>query len=233
MKKVVSEVQRELDMEINKSIYKPVVCPGCGTTFYPRSTRQIYHNKKCGERYKRNLSKEFYPKPQPKELLVEPFVQGDIIFLPLTGKNVGKFAIVDNIPKNIYLGKYKFCCDGYGYPMTEYLDKMVHLHHLILGAPAEGMVVDHINNNRLDCRASNLRFISKGHNNYNKSSLRDDNSSGCTGVYFNGKKWYARISKSGKTYQLGHYNTYLEAVRARKKAEQEFYGESPHFYNKD
>lgn len=150
--------------------------------------------------------------------------------VPLHGRGVGHSVVLDDIANNRAFLNEKIYLDHYGYPFIVAEDgRMAHLHHLVKGYPPKGQVVDHINNDRLDCRLSNLRFISKGHNNFNKRALRDDNTSGHTGVYYDGRKWYARISYKGETYQLGSYESFEEAVRARRRAELEVYGENPHF----
>lgn len=49
--------------------------------------------------------------------------------------------------------------------------------------------------------------------------LRKDNTSGCTGVSAYRGKWRAVITFKGRTHLLGYFETYEEAVRARKEAE--------------
>lgn len=43
-----------------------------------------------------------------------------------------------------------------------------YLHHFLMGKPSKGMVIDHINRDKLDNRKSNLRFVTKAENNRNK-----------------------------------------------------------------
>ena len=45
-------------------------------------------------------------------------------------------------------------------PQQRYKGEKQLLHHLVLGSPPQGMVVDFINHNGLDCRVQNLRFAS-------------------------------------------------------------------------
>lgn len=53
-----------------------------------------------------------------------------------------------------------------------------------------------------------------------KRKNRSDNTSGCTGVYVTStKKYRSQITLSGKNYYLGTYNTFEDAVKARKNAE--------------
>lgn len=48
--------------------------------------------------------------------------------------------------------------------------------------------------------------------------------SGVTRVSRNKNKFEVRISKEGKEYYIGTFNTFEDAVEARKKAEVDFYG---------
>ena len=53
------------------------------------------------------------------------------------------------------------------------------------------------------------------------------NTSGARGVYLERKtgKWRARLRFKGKTYNFGTYANFDDAVKARKEAEQQIYGE--------
>jgi len=68
--------------------------------------------------------------------------------------------------------------------------------------------IDHINCNRRDNRASNLRLASQGQNQSN-SLLRKDNKSGYKGVYFFKQrgKWRASIRHNNKAIHLGLFDT--------------------------
>lgn len=87
--------------------------------------------------------------------------------------------------------------------------------------------IDHINGNRKDNRWVNLREVSPFENARNQGN-RKDNTSHCRGVNYDNRKnhrgkpkWVARISHKGVRYLLGRFDTYDEAVDARKKAEKE------------
>ena len=99
------------------------------------------------------------------------------------------------------------------------------LHRFIMNAP-KGKVVDHINHNKLDNRKCNLRVCTQSQNTMN-SSLRSDNSSGYTGVYWykSRSKWLVRITVNGKCINLGYYDDLEEAVKVRKEAEIKYFGE--------
>lgn len=57
--------------------------------------------------------------------------------------------------------------------------------------------------------------------------LISTNTSGARGVYYNSKskKWRARLRFQGKTYNLGSYKSFDDAVKARKNGEEKIYGE--------
>jgi hypothetical protein len=81
--------------------------------------------------------------------------------------------------------------------------------------------IDHINRDRSDNRIDNLRDVSNSVNAHN-SVTRKDNSTGVRGVYYNSinNNWRAIINIKGKTIDLGSYTSFVEAVHARKKAEE-------------
>lgn len=96
------------------------------------------------------------------------------------------------------------------------------MHRLVL-PPKEGVVIDHINRNKLDNRRANLRYTTQSLNTLN-SNMRTNNTSGYPGVYYRNErsKWAAYIRIHGeKRTHLGMFNTYEEAVAARQAVERE------------
>ena len=67
------------------------------------------------------------------------------------------------------------------------------------------------------------------------SLLSKRNSSGVKGVSYDKErnKWYASITKDNKTYNLGRYESFHDAVLIRFKKEIELFGEFSIYYNKD
>lgn len=78
--------------------------------------------------------------------------------------------------------------------------------------------VDHINGNKTDNRAQNLRLASREMNCRN-AFQRIDNTSGCVGVDRVGDRWRARIGGGANREELGTFSTFSAAVHARKAAE--------------
>lgn len=80
---------------------------------------------------------------------------------------------------------------------------------------------DHIDKNELNNRKYNLRPCSHQQNCCNRR-LREDNTSGFTGVYkhpYNYSKWRAQLNYNGKTYYGVARDTFEEAVVDRLKLE--------------
>lgn len=101
----------------------------------------------------------------------------------------------------------------------------LYLHRLIMNCP-KSMEVDHINNNPLDNRKTNLRICTHKENLKNMS-LSKRNTSGYKGVswYKRYNKWKVRIVYNGKDIHLGYYDTLDEAIQIRKQAEIKYFGD--------
>ena len=99
------------------------------------------------------------------------------------------------------------------------------LHRFIMNCD-NNMVVDHINHNSLDNRKSNLRICTQQQNIMN-TSKRCTNTSGVVGVWWNKRynKWQADIHIEGKKIYLGRFDTKEEAIKVRKQAEIDYFGE--------
>lgn len=100
------------------------------------------------------------------------------------------------------------------------------MHRLILGVDDSGVVVDHINRDGLDNRRSNLRVVTPQQNSINRS-IQGNNTSGTPGVNFrkDRNKWRAFITVDGKQISLGMYENKDDAIKARKAAEEKYFGE--------
>lgn len=130
--------------------------------------------------------------------------------------------------------KHTWHLDGRGYAMTCIDFKHVSAHSFIMGK-RKGLEIDHINRNKLDNRRENLRHVTHAVNMQNKDPkvLRPrygENGRVC-GIYptlnKKGFKSFIHIKENGKrkTIYLGSFHSYEEALKARKEAEDFYWGE--------
>lgn len=99
----------------------------------------------------------------------------------------------------------------------------VPLHHMLLGKPPKGMVVDFVNGNGLDCRRSNMRFATRAQDsqNYRKPVT---NTSGAKGVSEFRGRYVAQIRAFGPITHLGLFGSVEEAARAYDAAARDMHG---------
>ncbi len=95
---------------------------------------------------------------------------------------------------------------------------------------------DHIDRNELNNRKNNLRQATQMQNCQN-SSLRSNNKSGITGVYFHKRDsvWISQITVNKQKIILGKFIDKGDAIRARLNAEAKYFGEfapQQHLYEK-
>ena len=125
-----------------------------------------------------------------------------------------------------------FCwyLDSCGYVVARYdTDRHVTMGRLLLGVIDEDWTkiqVDHKNGDKKDNRRENIRLATPSQNGINKD-ISKNNQSGKKGVIFNrfAKKWSASIGFSNKAINLGYFDKIEDAVKARKEAEEKYYGE--------
>ena len=100
------------------------------------------------------------------------------------------------------------------------------MHRLVMKCFDEDFVVDHIKHIPFDNRKSELRVVTRSQNSFNKE-LVTNNTSGETGVSWSKfhKKWIAYIGVNYNTIHLGYFDSFSDAVNARKIAEEKYFGE--------
>lgn len=113
-----------------------------------------------------------------------------------------------------------------GYVRTR-IDKhqQIYMHQIIL---PDAIEVDHIHGKetRNDNRKENLRPCIHQENMMN-IGLRGNNTSGVTGVCWNKRrqKWTSWITYKNNVIRLGLFDKFEDAVKARKEAEEKYFGE--------
>ena len=101
-----------------------------------------------------------------------------------------------------------------GYAIAEIKRKKTRLHNLIM-PKKNGFDTDHINENKLDNRKKNLRYLTRSENVVNQKRI--------IGFRKIGNKYVARIVVDRKPIILGRFNTKKEARMARIEAEKKYY----------
>ena len=109
------------------------------------------------------------------------------------------------------------------YVVTTFKGKILCFHRIIMNINDSSLDVDHINHVKHNNRKSNLRIVKRNQNASNKTPSNNR----VPGVMFRKtkNKWIARITKNYKNIYLGSFNSFEEAVRARKEAEEVYFGE--------
>lgn len=117
-----------------------------------------------------------------------------------------------------------------GYPTSKTRDSegkniVTQMHRIIMDVSDKSIEVDHIYHKTNDNRKSQLRLVTHSENGMNKG-LQSNNTSGVKGVSYRkaSHKWRSEITCNGKYIYLGAYNDIKNAIEARKKAEELYFG---------
>lgn len=114
-------------------------------------------------------------------------------------------------------------CLSEGYPASRIGGEVIRLHDVVMALSHEekpdGCFVDHVNQDKLDNRRCNLRFVTPAESSKN-IPLSTLNTSGYVGVSHAKKgRFRAYITVNKKRIALGTYDTLEEAASARREAE--------------
>lgn len=133
--------------------------------------------------------------------------------------NSDQVALIDHDDlKNV--AKYKWKLEkGYAVTMLNWYEggkrrgKTTRMHQLIIN-PAEGLVTDHINMDKLDNRKENLRLVTPQQNMWNKKTSRKTPSSIYKGVSYckQTNKWKVSLTIDGKCKTLGRFREEADAA---------------------
>lgn len=143
--------------------------------------------------------------------------------LRLGGKRAnGRYVIFDDQDYEL-VSQYSWSFSARGYAITSVFGKTTLMHRMIM-SPPDGSVIDHINNNGLDNRRSNIRICNYSQN-LIRSKKRKNVSSAYKGVCFRPtakhKIWRCNVGGT----ELGSFNTEIEAAKAYDERVKTIYGE--------
>lgn len=118
--------------------------------------------------------------------------------------------------------------DSDGYIRTSFENKKIYFHRIIMDVHEFEIQVDHVGGklSRNDNRKCNLRLVTNSQNQMNRP-LISTNTTGIAGVYWSSRlnKWVATIEANCKKHTLGSFNNLEDAEKARKEAEEKYFGE--------
>jgi HNH endonuclease/AP2 domain len=125
-------------------------------------------------------------------------------------------------------GIYRWSLSGNGYLQRHHTKEdgkhtKIRLHQEIMGFP-KGVLIDHINGNKLDNRRQNLRIVDDKGNSENQARS-SKNTSGFRGVSWNkaAKKWQAYVHENRKMIHLGFYDDLNQAAEIAAEYRRQHY----------
>jgi len=140
----------------------------------------------------------------------------------------GKFALVDDedfervSQFNWCVQKHRNTFYGQRFKINNGTYTSEKLHCFIMGSN----MIDHINNNGLDCQKNNMRKCTTQQNNMN-SRPRKTSTSKYKGVSWSTRhnKWISQIMKDGINYNLGYFTDEVKAAETYDKKAKELFRE--------
>ena len=163
-------------------------------------------------------------------------IRDGVGFVPL-GENAKQgYALVsaDDVYK-VEMNSWRL--DSHGYAIKSIKEngktKNISLHHVVYKKPDKGMVIDHINRNKLDNRRENLREVSYSLNSANRSrrkSVKENRpypgvrriKNRKTGEMYD--TWEVTIKFKEKFEYTGYFDNVDDAIKKRKELEKQVYG---------
>jgi hypothetical protein len=128
------------------------------------------------------------------------------------------------------LEKWKWAVNCNGYAIRREGQKSFLMSRWIMKATDSDFVIDHINHNRLDNRKSNLRVASYTLNAHNRTKAANTTSI-YMGVNKDNGKWVGHVTKDGKTYKTGTFDSELLAAWTVDCKARDLYGDDARLNN--
>ena len=141
----------------------------------------------------------------------------ETVEIPL--RNTGRYAVIDvaDAPRALAMGVWREMRGGYAVTKAKVdgRQRTLLLHHLVMGKPPPGHVIDHINRDGLDNRRANLRIVLEAVNRWNLTG-KGRGKSGYRGIFWDKgmQIWFVALVKENRRYPLGHCKPLPEAMAA-------------------
>ena len=192
-------------------MYK-AICLLCGKEYEVRGVSVRNGTSQCCKSCSKSMSRK--GKKIKNNIYIE---KEDCYEMMLKNNKIVKF---DKEDFNL-INKYFWNTTNTNYVYTRYMGKWIYMHRLIMQKELNNkpqLDIDHINHNTLDNRKCNLRLATKSQNSMNRKSK---------GYYYDKRcnKYIVRIKFNNKTILIGRFENEKDAVKARKEAENKYYGE--------
>lgn len=136
----------------------------------------------------------------------------------------GLVALVDDEDFE-YLNQWKWYATGMSkkYMKAKNNEKGL-MHRFIMKLSDPNIVIDHSDHNTLNNQKNNLRIATKSQNMMNRKPQKN-NTTGVPGIVMKRNRFQVQIGINGEFKYLGCFKTLDEAIKIRKKAEKELFGE--------
>jgi hypothetical protein len=129
----------------------------------------------------------------------------------------GKVTIVDDTDYDDLM-QYKWQFDRYAYRTIKVGNKKrsLRMHRYLIKDVPDGMVIDHINRDKLDNRRCNLRITTQSVNCFNSAVPCNKKSDAPKGIYYDNerKKWVAMSTVNYHKKNIGRFNSKEDAILA-------------------
>lgn len=148
----------------------------------------------------------------------------DAVVVALDKDGTPRHGLIDAQDQHL-IGSYKWYIRRGGYVVRFVAGQTIFLHREVM-RPAAGLMVDHINGDKLDNRRENLRVCTNAQNSMNQRRSIG-NTSGFKGVrrHAASGKWQAIIKKDGKARYLGLFEDPRVAAHTYNRAAIQLFGD--------
>lgn len=144
-------------------------------------------------------------------VLTQPIIVGDCALIPLRGRGLGQYAIVDLCDVDT-VKQYNWFMHHTGYPYMNVRPRiagrmsMMSMHNLLI-PPTRGFHTDHINRLKLDNRRVNLRVCTPRENALNRKTFDRKRKNPYKGVSRHHNSWRASLTIEGVRHDWHHFPT--------------------------